>query len=51
MLDKQLQFYIFVEVKQHINNTSIPVYILVKKHTFSYQLTQLLATLDYVQNI
>lgn len=44
MLAKQQQFYIFVEVKQHVHNTSILVYILIKKHPFSYQLTQLFAT-------
>ena len=40
MLAKQQQFYIFVEVKQHVHNTSILVYILIKKHPFSNQLTQ-----------
>lgn len=51
MLAKQQQFYIFVEVKQHVHNTSIIVYILVKNIHFPINLLNYSLPVDYVQNI
>ena len=51
MLAKQQQFYIFVEVKQHVNKTFILVCILVKNIHFPISLHNNSLPVDYVQNI